>query len=151
MFCICFSSLYPFFFLSPLGDSSGILSWTSCERLRNVICIYGRNFQARNNLPVEYIHVNRANVLNLSKTKARGTWERKKKNSSQHEPCRTLILTSNEAGSHHVWQGSPSRISAALLRIQARANKASLSLSIPLLQLWKILLSNMPLTGDGRV
>lgn len=144
MFCICFSSLYPFFFISSRWFIRHT-SWTSCERLRNVICIYGRNSQSRNNLPAEHIHVNRTNVLKLSKTKARGTW--RKKNTSQHEPCRSLIITSNETGSHHVWQRSWSRISAALIRVQAHTNKASLSLSIPLLQLWKILLSNIPLMG----
>lgn len=116
MFCICFSSLYPFFISSRWFIRQ--TSWTSCERLRNVICIQGKNSQARNNLLVEYIHVNRTNVLKLSKMKARGTWERKK-TASQHEPCRTLIMTSNETRLYYVWQDAGSRISATQISVQA--------------------------------
>lgn len=100
MFCICFSSLCLFFFYISSRWFIRHTSWTSCERLRNVICIHGKNSQARNNLPVEHIHVNRTNVLKLSKTKARGTWEKRKKTTTHHEPGRTLIKTSNETRSH---------------------------------------------------
>lgn len=37
----------------------------------------GRILRQRNNLPVEYIHINRTKVLKLSKTNARGTREMK--------------------------------------------------------------------------
>lgn len=131
MFCICFSSLCLFFFFISSRWFIRHTSWTSCERLRNVICIHGKNSQARHNLPVEHIHVNRTNVLKLRKTKARGTWEKRKKNYLSAWTRQNFDHNFKWDQISHVWQGSVSKISTTLIRVQAGTSKASLSFSNP--------------------